>query len=409
MQDTYKQWKKTPLQTRIKTLLSIAKTLQNNTEKAATLITQEMGKPITESRAEVEKCIALCHYYAENAETLLTPPTPSIVYEPTGTILAIMPWNYPLWQVFRFAIPTLLAGNTVLLKHAPNVPKCAQFIETLFTPILKNIQIDVDKIETLIADSQITGVTLTGSVKAGSSVAALAGKHIKPCVLELGGSDPFIICEDADLPKALDAAIRARLLNNGQTCISAKRFLIHKTHYQAFIDGYLERLSKKKIGNPLNEDTDLGPLARADIKETLQTQLDESLKLGAKKHTANLKIPEKGNYFEPCLLTNLTPNMPVLTQETFGPIAVAIPFTTTEEAIQIANQTHYGLGASIWTQTPTLATQFATEIQAGNIAINQTVTSLFHLPFGGTKSSGIGRELGTLGLTSFCNIKTIVI
>lgn len=400
-------WKKTSIESRRLRLQILAILLRNNEQAIAHLISKEMGKPISESLAEVQKCQQVCCYYSE----LQMPLTESVVFEPTGIILGIMPWNFPLWQVFRFAIPTLLSGNVVLLKHAPNVPQCAHWIHALFIEAnipLANAFIEVADIESVIADSRVTGVSFTGSVRAGASVASLAGKYIKPCVLELGGSDPFIICKDADLDAASDAAIKARLLNNGQTCIAAKRFIVHKSFEKKFIQNYLDRLSKKVIGDPLLETTDIGPLARADIRENLQRQLDISIKRGAKKWTVPFSIPKTGFFFEPCLLNKLKKDMPVVCEETFGPIAVVLPFDTIGEAITLANDTPYGLGASIWTETPSTAAHMAQNIQAGNIAINQTVSSQFHLPFGGTKLSGFGRELGQYGLSSFCNIKTIV-
>jgi succinate-semialdehyde dehydrogenase/glutarate-semialdehyde dehydrogenase len=398
------------IKTRIDIIQNLAYELETQKIAAAKLITQEMGKPITESLQEVEKCIAICRFYTDHVAQWLTPQklteNDTVYFEPLGLILGIMPWNFPMWQIFRFIIPTLMAGNKVLIKPAPNTPKCSHFIESLFkSDLYKTIECDIPQTEALIADPSIKGVSLTGSVSAGMRVGELAGRHLKPCILELGGSDPFIICENAHLESATSAAIRARLLNNGQTCIAAKRFLIHKNIFQDFCNLYLKKMATKKIGDPSKPETELGPLARQDIKDTLIKQVKESMAQGAKKHTTH--PPQEGRFFEPTLLTEINTKMPVFTEETFGPVAIAMPFTTREEAITLANLTPYGLGASIWTNSIEEAQFIASQIDAGNIAINKTVSSQLHLPFGGTKNSGIGRELGSYGLTNFCNIKTV--
>jgi len=413
---SFNDWKKTSFHERSHYLLKIAELLLENLPSLATLITQEMGKPIKESRSEIEKCALVCQYYAKESEQLLQPlinekKGNKIIYQPMGTLLGIMPWNFPFWQVFRFAIPALMAGNTVLLKHAPNVCGCAQTIETLFLKaglpphVFQTLIINTDLIEHIISNNNICGVTFTGSEAAGAIVASLAGKHIKKSVLELGGSDPFIVLENANLEQASKAAVTSRMLNAGQACIAAKRFIVAHTIKEEFIQQFKTHIQTLKQGNPLEETVQIGPLARIDLAQKLQTQLTLSRAEGAQLHCGG---NTNGCNFEPTLISTDNPQINALQNETFGPLATVISVTNEQEAITLANNTTYGLGASIWTQDIDKGLQLAERIEAGNVFINNIVKSSPELPFGGIKRSGYGRELNEYGLKEFMNIKTIV-
>lgn len=418
-QEAYGYWKATPLASRIEQIQELRETLRRNRLHYATLITQEMGKPIVQALAEVDKCGLLCEYYAAHASAFLQPKQvvtdayeSFVTYEPLGVILGVMPWNFPFWQVFRFAIPTILAGNVVMVKHASNVPFSAESIESLFLEsdfpvgVYQNLHLSSDKVADIIAHPEIKAVSLTGSEAAGSAVAAQAGKYLKKSLLELGGSNAFIVCKDADLDKAVATAVNARMQNNGQSCIAAKRFLIQETIFDAFTEKYKAAVSALICGDPMNTATQIGPLARVDLAEELEKQVRQSVAMGAK---VILGGNRKDAFYEPTILTNVTPEMPVFKEETFGPVAALLSFTTLNEAIALSNQSDFGLGVSIFTQDIHGIKNRISEFHEGAVFINEMVKSDPRLPFGGIKKSGYGRELAEEGLKEFVNIKTVVI
>lgn len=397
--------------------------LLRDKSKLAELITLEMGKPILQSIAEVEKCAWVCDYYADNGERFLTDEliqtdaTKSFVsFQPLGVILAIMPWNFPFWQVFRFAAPSLMAGNTAILKHSSNVSGCALAIENIFIEAgfientFRTILISSKGIEEVIKNPLIKAVTLTGSTSAGSSVASIAGKYIKKTVLELGGSDPYIILKDANLEEAAETCVNARLINNGQSCIAAKRFIIVKNVYDEFENLFLKKMIKKKMGDPLNDKVDLGPQARMDLRNDLVNQIQRSIEQGAKLILGG-NIPEsKGSFYPPTILTNVKKGMPAFDEELFGPVASLIKVKDEKEAIRVANDSLFGLGAAIFTDDVEHGEMIAKEkINAGSCFVNIAVKSDPRLPFGGIKESGFGRELSSFGIREFVNIKTVFI
>lgn len=418
----FQKWKKTTFSQRAALMKSAANVLSSKKEHFATLMTKEMGKPIVEAEAEVDKCALVCDYYAEHAEQFLadesitTDAQKSYVrFEPLGTVFAIMPWNFPFWQVFRFAAPALMAGNTGVLKHASNVPGCALAIEQIFTEagfpknVFRTLLISAEAVNTVIAHQTIHAVTLTGSEQAGMRVAEAAGRALKKCVLELGGSDPFIILEDADLELAVAGAVRGRMINAGQSCIAAKRFLVHEKITKEFETKFTEKMKQLVIGNPLERETQVGPLAKAGFVADIDRQVQESVAQGATllcggKPTA---VANKGFYYEPTVLTNVTPDMAVFSQETFGPVAAIVHFKTDADAIVFANMTPYGLGASVWSSNKERAEKIATQIDAGCVFVNQFVKSDVRVPFGGIKRSGYGRELSSYGIKEFVNVKTV--
>jgi len=377
-----------------------------------------MGKIISESRAEVEKCAWLCEHYAENAETLLKPEfietdaSKSYVrYDAVGVIYGIMPWNFPFWQALRAAVPTIMAGNTFVLKHAPNVMGCGLALEKLFVDadfprnVFTNLIIDIDLSENVIASPYVQGVTLTGSQRAGSAVAAQAGKYLKKTVMELGGSDPYIVLKDAEINNSCKTGVCSRMLNAGQVCISAKRFIVEEEIFDEFVQEQKSLLESMVLGDPINEETEMGPMARPDLLGGIEKQVEESVKLGAKIICGGKRINDK--FYAPTLITNAKKGMPVYDEETFGPVSVVIPAKDAEDAIRIANDTSYGLGASLWTKDLELAEKLAVKIEAGAVFINGMTKSDPRLPFGGIKQSGYGRELGGLGIREFVNAKTV--
>lgn len=414
----FKTWKDESFEKRSELFMKMAATLRKRKEEYSILITSEMGKIISESRAEIEKCAWLCEYYAENAEHLLkqelikTDALKSFVsYEPVGIIYGIMPWNFPFWQVLRAAVPTIMAGNTFVLKHAPNVIGCGLAIENLFIDagfaenIFSNLVIDIDLSEKAIANPFVQGVTLTGSQRAGSAVAALAGKHLKKTVMELGGSDPFIVLNDADITNSCKTGVCSRMLNAGQVCISAKRFIVEEEIFDEFVKEQKALLEKMVLGDPMKDNIDMGPMARLDLLEGIEKQVEISIKMGAKVITGGKRIND--NFYAPTLIINVKKGMPIYDEETFGPVSVVIPAKNAEEAIRIANDTNFGLGASLWTQDLELAESLAAKIEAGAVFINGMTKSDPRLPFGGIKQSGYGRELGGLGIKEFVNAKTV--
>lgn len=421
-QDTQYEWAKNPLHVRTDFLKKVTWFLRESLESYAKTITLEMGKPITQARAEVEKCAMLCEYYAENAGKFLEPEEIKteakksyVRFDPLGVILCIMPWNFPFWQVFRFAVPALAAGNGVLLKHASNVPQCAIAIEEIFQKagfpdsLFETLLIDSQTAGQLIENEVISAVSLTGSTKAGSEIAAKAGTHIKKCVLELGGSDPFIVLADADLDAAAKTAILARTINTGQSCIAAKRFIIEKSIYTEFEAKLIEHFKTLKMGDPMDPNVNIGPLAKREIRDELAKQVDDAVKKGAKLLVGGKVPPGKGFFLEPTLLTGITPEMAVYKEEVFGPVMSLFIANSSDEAIAMANDSEFGLGASIWTKNLDLAEKMAAQIESGFVSINGMVKSDPRLPFGGVKKSGFGRELGSYGIKEFVNVKTVVI
>ena len=396
---------------------AVAVLVRSNIEDYAGSITAEMGKPIKESRAEVEKCAWVCDYYAENAarflkrESIETDAETSYVdFEPLGTILGIMPWNFPFWQVFRFAVPTLMAGNTVLLKHSSNAQICAKKIEEFFTgsgfpdSVFRNLVIGSEKVEKVIRHDCVKAVSLTGSEFAGQKVAEAAGNALKKSLLELGGSNPFIVLEDADIPKAVEIGIKARFQNAGQSCIAAKRFILDRKINNEFIALFLEGLRKLKIGDPANEDTDIGPLASIQQAEKVEEQVSRSVGLGARLIAGGIR--EKAFYM-PSVVADVKPGMPLFDEEVFGPVAPVTLADNTKEAIALANQTKFGLGVSLFTNDLKKAKDLVSEFHDGAVFINGLVKSDPRLPFGGTKRSGFGRELAVQGIREFVNVKTV--
>ena len=417
----FHSYRRTSFSDRAKLLNQTAELLERDKAALGRTMTLEMGKPIKAAIQEVEKCAKACRYYAEHGAAYLADEPASsgsssfVRYQPLGPILAVMPWNFPLWQVFRFAAPALMAGNVGLLKHASNVPQCALAIEDIFeragfpTGVFQTLLIGSEKVERVIQDARIRAVTLTGSVSAGSKVAAAAGRAIKKTVLELGGSDPFIVMPSAKLDEALATAVQARTINNGQSCIAAKRFIIDAKLADEFEQRFVERMAVLKIGDPLDEATDIGPLATREVLLGLQKQVDQTLEQGAKVLLGGKQLDGPGFFFPPTVLTDVPKQSPAYAEELFGPVASLFRVNSAAEAVQLANDTSFGLGASVWTNDPGERDQFIAEIEAGMVFINGIVASDPGLPFGGIKQSGYGRELSHQGIREFVNIKTVVI
>ena len=403
-------------------LQKAADILENEKNALAEILTLEMGKPIKAARSEVEKCAWVCRFYAENARDFLkdkqikTDDSKSYIsYHPIGPVLAVMPWNFPFWQVFRFAAPAIAAGNTGFLKHASNVPGSALAIEDIFKRAglidggFQTLLIGSDKVEDILKDSRVTAATLTGSEKAGAAVAGTAGSVIKKTVLELGGSDPFIMMPSADIEAAVKAAVTGRTMNNGQSCIAAKRFIIHADIYEDVREKLIEAFTSLKIGNPMDEDTDIGPLAMPQIRNDLIEQVNSSINQGAKVLCGCQQIERKGYFYEPGLLEDIPEGSPAEIEELFGPVASLFKVHNIDEAISRANKTRFGLGAAIFTQDESDILKATREINAGGVAVNKIYGSDPRLPFGGNGISGYGRELADIGMYEFMNIKTIMI
>ena len=399
---------------------SVAGVLRTDKSRYAALLTTEMGKPIVEAEAEIEKCAWTANWLAEHGERLLADePTEStatesyVRFQPLGVILAVMPWNFPFWQVFRAGLPALIAGNVMLLKHSSNVPQSALAIEEVFREagmpegVFQTLLIGSAAVDRLIADHRVAGVTLTGSDKAGAMVAESAGRALKKTVLELGGSDPFIVLADADLDAASAVAVRARNQNNGQSCIAAKRFIVEEPVADEFERRFTAAVAALKVGNPMDRANQVGPLARGDLVEELERQVNESVRLGARALTGGKRIGGDGYYFEPTVLANVRPGMPAYHEETFGPVAAVIRVKDAEDALRVANDTDFGLGSNIWTRDIERAKKLAERIEAGLVFINGMVASDARLPFGGVKRSGYGRELSEYGIKEFTNIQTV--
>ncbi len=414
-------WRDTSFEQRAALMKRMAFYLREHKGELARLMTLEMGKILAAGEAEIGKCALTCDYYAENAkkmlsnEQLATDASESYVeFDPLGVILAIMPWNFPFWQVYRFAAPALMAGNVGPLKHASNVPECAEAIEKAFIEcgfpegVFQNILLRSSRVEKVIRDPRIAAVTLTGSEKAGSGVAKVAGEELKKVVLELGGSDPFIVLDDADLSLACDVAVASRLQNNaGQSCIAAKRFIARRKVAEQFTQGVVERFKKLKVGDPLDSSTNVGPLATESVLNDVARQVDESVRLGAKILAGGRRIPGEGYFYEPTVLANVKKGMPAYDEEVFGPVLSIIVVDSDGEAVRIANDTQYGLGASLFTRDLMHAKKLIPQIEAGAVFVNGQVRSDPRAPFGGIKKSGYGRELSHYGIKEFVNIKNV--
>jgi len=418
--EAHQSWKKTTFEERSKLMNNLADIFEEKKEEYAQLATQEMGKIINQSISEIEKCAKICRYYADNIEELLadeiikTEAKKSyITYQPLGVVLAVMPWNFPFFQVIRFAAPAVMTGNTGVLKHASNVQGCAFALEDAFKKagfpegVFTNLNIDSDTIQAIIEDKNIIGVTLTGSEPAGRSVAKIAGENLKKTVLELGGSDAYIVLEDADLEKATDLATFGRLQNNGQTCIAAKRFIVLEDIYDDFLKMFTKKMAAAKMGEPTNEDSYYGPLARVDLRNELHKQVEKTIEQGGKLILGG-KIPDqKGAYYPATILANLKPGMTAFDEELFGPVASVIKAKDENEAIELANNSTFGLGSGVLTGNSERGEKIALQLEAGNSFVNKLVASDPRLPFGGIKNSGYGRELYDFGVKEFVNTKTI--
>ena len=419
--EAFHRWRDLPASERAAYVKKLGDHLRTEKRKYAEIMTREMGKPIKESISEVEKCALLCDYYAENGVKFLEPELVKteakksyVTFQPLGVVLAIMPWNFPFWQAFRFGIPAIMAGNVVVLKHASNVPMSALAIEDSFKAagfpdnVLKTVLIDVPSTLKLIDDEKVDAVSLTGSNKAGEEVGAHAGKKIKKFVLELGGSDPFIVLDDADVEKAARTAAKARMINAGQSCIAAKRFIVMEKAAGEFKKYFMEQLKQLKVGDPMEEATDVGPIAKKEILDSLNAQLRDAKLKGAEVVQLD-QSSRKGLFFSPCVVYNPTKDMKILNEEVFGPIAPIITVKDEDEAVRVANDTAFGLGAAVWSRDLERAERIASRVETGTVYINDFVKSDPRLPFGGVKKSGIGRELSHYGLREFVNIKTVVV
>jgi len=420
-QKSFEDYRKTLMSQRSQWLNNAAEILERDKLRFGQMMTTEMGKTIKSAIAEVEKCALVCRYYAEHAAEFLadvpasTDASKSFVrYQPLGIILAVMPWNFPFWQVFRFAAPALMAGNVCLLKHASNVPQCALAIEEIFKKagfpegVFQTLLITADQVATIVTDPRVKAATLTGSELAGASLAATAGKELKKVVLELGGSDPFIVLKSADLEAAVSTAVAARMINNGQSCIAAKRFIVEESIADEFERRFLEKFQALKIGDPMDENTDVGPLATPGILEDLDKLVQACIEQGSKVLIGGKRLSDRpGNFYLPTILTDFPPGTPADQEEFFGPVALLFRVADIEAAIKLANSTSFGLGASAWTKDEDQANRLIDELEAGAVFINGLVKSDPRLPFGGIKRSGYGRELGIQGIQEFVNIKTV--
>jgi succinate-semialdehyde dehydrogenase/glutarate-semialdehyde dehydrogenase len=418
--DEFILWKEIDIKERSKLMQKAAEVLRKDKDIYGKIMTSEMGKTFTQAVAEVEKCAWVCEYYAANTEVILkqeiiqTDATESYVrFDPLGVVLAVMPWNFPLWQVFRFAAPALMAGNAALLKHASNVPMCAIAIEKVFLSagfpknIFRTLLIGSSMVDEVINNNKVKAVTLTGSEPAGKKVAQSCGKVLKKTVMELGGSDPFIVLDDADIDEAVKTAVTARLINNGQSCIAAKRFIVTKNNYNEFEHKFVNEFMKIKTGDPMDPETQLGPIAREDLLYELDTQVKQSVNKGARILCGGERLERDGFFYKPTILANVKPGMPAYDDELFGPVASLIKAENEKDAIRIANDTCFGLGASVWTKNISKAKMFASKVESGSVFINGMVKSDPRLPFGGIKNSGYGRELSHYGIKEFVNIKTV--
>ena len=413
-------WRREDIAGRATLLRSLARTLRRETHALAQTAVREMGKPIVQARAEVEKCAWTCEFFADNAESLLAARVVDsnaaqsyVAFRPLGVIFAIMPWNFPYWQVFRAAAPALMAGNAMVLKHADNTTRCALEIERIFKQagapagLFRTLLIGHDDADARIADERIAAVTLTGSERAGIAVGSAAGGALKKCVLELGGSDPFIVLADADVDLAVDFAVKARFQNNGQSCIAAKRFIVEDRVYDRFVSHFAQAASAQRIGNPMDEQTQIGPCARADLRDGLYKQVTDTVVDGGRIVAGGRPVDGPGFFFEPTVVADVTPGSAMFAQETFGPAAAVIRARDDDHALELANDSPFGLGANIWTRDISHAERMAAQTEAGMVFVNGMVASDPRLPFGGVKRSGYGRELSSFGIHEFVNIQTV--
>ena len=421
--EAFLSWRETSFDERTQLMRAAARVLRDGVDGYAELMAREMGKPVGGGRAETEKCAWVCDYYAENAESYLAPEAIEtdasrsfVHFEPLGVVLAVMPWNFPFWQVFRFAVPALMAGDGGVLKHASNVPGCALAIEEVFRKagfpenLFRSLLIGSRQVAAVIENPRIKAVTLTGSTPAGRAVASKAGEMLKKTVLELGGSDPYIVLEDADLDSAVNICVASRLINSGQSCIAAKRFIVPESIREEFEQRFVARMKASKMGDPLEEDTEVGPQARHDLRDDLHRQVTESIQKGARCLLGGELPQGPGAYYPPTVLTDLAKGMPAYDEELFGPAASIIPVQDEEEAIGVANDSPFGLGAAVFTSDIARGERIATQqLEAGSCFVNASVRSDPRLPFGGIKESGYGRELGSYGIKEFVNIKTVYV
>jgi len=418
--DTFREYRKTSFAERSRMVLRAAEILDEEAEEFGILMTSEMGKTLAAATAEAQKCARGCRYYAENAERFMADEEIElrgaktyVRYEPLGPILAIMPWNFPFWQVFRHAAPALMAGNVILLKHASNVPQCALAIEDIIhragfpEGVLQTLLIGSGQVQSVIDDPRVRAVTLTGSEGAGRSVGAEAGENIKPSVLELGGSDPFIVMPSADLEKAVSTAVTSRTLNNGQSCVNAKRIIVHEEIAEEFERRFVESMAALRVGDPMSEDTDMGPLATSQMLEDVADQVRKSVEAGARVLTGGEPMDEPGNFYPPTVITDIPKDSPAYREEIFGPVASLFRVGGIDEAIHLANDTAFGLSSSAWTNDPVEQERFINEIEAGMVYVNRMTESTPEIPFGGAKNSGYGRELSHFGIHEFTNVKTV--
>jgi succinate-semialdehyde dehydrogenase/glutarate-semialdehyde dehydrogenase len=416
----FAQWKTVSFEERADLMRRIADRLEQEAEALGRLMTIEMGKSVVAGRDEALKCARGCRYYAQHAaqflasEEVQTEARRSYVrYQPIGVILAIMPWNFPFWQVFRFGAPALMAGNVALLKHAPNVPQCALAAERIVREagapegLFQALLIETDQVPALLGDARVAAVTLTGSERAGRDVAARAGQALKKSVLELGGSDPFIVMPSADLDRAVATAVKSRTINNGQSCIAAKRFILADPIADRFLDAFVPAMKSLKVGDPMDPSVDVGPLARADLRDTLAAQVEETIARGARVLAGGRRGAGSGYVYLPTVLIDIPKDSPAYRDELFGPVASVFRVSNIEAAIALANDTRFGLGASVWTNDPAEQVRFAESLDVGQVFVNAMVASDPRVPFGGVKSSGYGRELGLLGIREFVNSKTV--
>jgi len=419
--DAFEEWRETPLRERQKLLANAGDILRSRTDELAELMTHEMGKPISQARAEIEKCAWVCDHYAEFSGAYLSeenhPSPPGTIaktrYDPIGPVLAIMPWNYPFWQVFRFAAPSLTAGNVGLLKHASNVPGCALAIEDVFreagypADVFQSLLISSDLVNNVLEDDRVRAATLTGSGPAGQAVAATAGTNLKKTVLELGGSDPFIVLDDADIDAAAETGAWARNMNGGQSCIAAKRFVVHDAVYDEFLKKFVDEVESLTVGDPMDGDVDVGPQASQRLMEELHEQVEESVDAGARLLTGGEPLDREGAFYPTTILTDIPPGCPADDEELFGPVASVFRVDTERDAIKKANESPFGLGASIWTEDRDRGESVAAKIDSGCTYVNQLTKSDPRVPFGGIKDSGYGRELSEDGIKEFVNRKTV--
>lgn len=419
--DAFEEWRTVPIREREQLLVAAGEVIRDNTQRYAETMTREMGKPIEQSTAEVEKCAWLCDHYAQHAHEYLQDdyhPSPAgtkvkTQYDPLGPVLAVMPWNYPFWQVMRFAVPYLTAGNVGFLKHASNVPGCAVALAEIFEEagypegVFQTLLVGSEKVEDMLTDDRVRAATLTGSGPAGRAVAETAGRELKKTVLELGGSDPFIILDDAALDDAVETGTWARNQNGGQSCIAAKRFIVHEAVFDEYVDRLVDTFDALTVGDPMDEDTDVGPQADPDLMAELHEQVQASVDAGATVLTGGEPLDREGAYYPPTVLTDIPEGCPADTEETFGPVASVYEVADEAEALAVANDTDFGLGASIWTEDRARGERLATGVDAGCVYINEMTKSDPRVPFGGVKDSGYGRELSEVGIKEFVNPKTV--